>query len=152
MRHLRSTKHLTKECKVTYTNAFFCKLCDRTGHATWAKDCPAYRAEVSALMRRNPDLQNRFFPTSDPSSWPRVDPSATAHREEHPSHLATQWTIDQQIEQQGGWAEVGPRPSQKKRTTAARAARANGAPPLTQSILTGTNSEPLGIRAPSTDA
>ena len=147
-----STKHLTKECKVTYTNAFFCKLCDRNGHATWAKDCPAYRAEVSALMRRNPDLQNRFFPTSDPSSWPREGPTTTTHHEDDPSGLATQWTFDQQIEQQGGWTMAGPRASQKKRAATARVARENGAPPLTQSLLTGTNSEPLGFRAPLTNA
>ena len=32
------------------------------------------------------------------------------------------------------------------RAKAARAGRQNGAPPLTQSTLTGTNTEPLGIR------
>ena len=103
-------------------------------------------------MRRNPDLQNRFFPTPDPSSWPREGPTTTTHHEDDSSGLATQWTFDQQIEQQGGWTMAGQRASQKKRAATARVARENGAPPLTQSLLTGTNSEPLGFRAPLTNA
>ena len=69
-----STKHLMKDCKATNPATFMCKVCDRHGHATWAKDCPAYRTEVAARMRCNPDLQHRFFPTSDPTSWRRADP------------------------------------------------------------------------------
>ena len=141
-----STKHLTKDCKVTNPAAFMCKICDRHGHPTWAKDCPPYRAEVATLMRRNPDLQNRLFPTSDPASWPRAEPARMHLRQEDPSDLATQWSLDRQIDDQGGWTTVGPRSSQKQRAKAKRAGRQNGAPPLTQSTLTGTNTEPLGIR------
>ena len=147
-----SPRHLTKDCKATNPSTFMCKVCDRHGHATWAKDCPAYRAEVAALMRRNPDLQHRFFPTPDPASWPRAEPQRPNMQADDPSGLATQWSLDQQIDDQGGWTTVGRRPSQKQRTDAARAARTNGAPPLTQLTLTGTNSEPLGIRASNVHA
>ena len=147
-----SPRHLTKDCKATNPSTFMCKVCDRHGHATWAKDCPAYRAEVAALMRRNPDLQHRFFPTPDPASWPRAEPQRPNMQADDPSGLATQWSLDQQIDDQGGWTTVGRRPSQKQRTDAARAARTNGAPSLTQLTLTGTNSEPLGIRASNVHA
>lgn len=45
--------HRTNECTVTDPKGFFCNNCNVTGHAAWARNCPAYLEADAALKKRH---------------------------------------------------------------------------------------------------
>ena len=68
------SSHRTSECKVQDPEDHRCTVCDKRGHATWSRDCPAFLDRLRRSDARHPENRLRFFPTSDPDSWvPQID-------------------------------------------------------------------------------
>jgi len=69
--------HRTIVCTITDCAAYQCVNCKGMGHGAADRNCPVFTAKFNKLRVRPNDVQYRFFPTQDPSTWEQeVDSSA----------------------------------------------------------------------------
>ncbi|PIL24452.1 transcription factor [Ganoderma sinense ZZ0214-1] len=69
--------HRTSECTRQDPRDHKCVVCNKSGHATWSRDCPEFIDRLRRADARHPENRLRFFPTTDPDSWvPQLDEPA----------------------------------------------------------------------------
>ncbi|KAJ7037836.1 hypothetical protein C8F04DRAFT_1256745 [Mycena alexandri] len=62
-------RHRTSDCSVTDAGPFACANCRVNGHAAVDRACPEFLKEQQKRRVRDPTIDYRYFPTSDPRTW-----------------------------------------------------------------------------------
>ena len=73
--------HRREECKETRKQDFKCPNCKKRGHAAWDQECETYREQLERLIKKNEEMQYRFYPTSEEWTWEK-DPIYEVSTEE----------------------------------------------------------------------
>lgn len=57
--------HFHEQCPVTEKEEYNCINCKQMGHAAWDPYCLTHKAELEKVIKRNTEIQYRFYPTME---------------------------------------------------------------------------------------
>ena len=68
-----SKDHPTSACMADNLEQRKCISCNKHGHASWDRNCLAFKIQNERLQQKNPETNMQFFPSSrDPQSWESI--------------------------------------------------------------------------------